>query len=44
MGIVSCAVGRDDGQDLVCVALGKVFKQGFENAVGRKRWRELILG
>jgi hypothetical protein len=26
------------------VALGKVFKQGFENAVGPKRWREIILG
>ena len=26
------------------VALGKVFKQGFENAVGTKRWREIILG
>jgi hypothetical protein len=26
------------------VALGKVFKQSFENAVGRKRWREIVLG
>ncbi|KAE9365141.1 HET-domain-containing protein [Stipitochalara longipes BDJ] len=26
------------------VAVGKVFKQAFENAVGRKRWREIILG
>lgn len=26
------------------VALGKVFKQAFENAVGRKRWREIVLG
>jgi Heterokaryon incompatibility protein (HET) len=26
------------------VALGKVFKQSFENAVGKKRWREIVLG
>jgi hypothetical protein len=26
------------------VALGKVFKQSFENAVGWKRWREIVLG
>jgi len=26
------------------VAVGKVFKQAFENAVGRKRWREIVMG
>ncbi|KAN0089200.1 HET domain containing protein [Hyaloscypha variabilis] len=26
------------------VAAGKVFKQAFENAVGRKRWREIVMG
>lgn len=26
------------------VALGKVFKQSFENALGRKRWREIVMG
>jgi hypothetical protein len=26
------------------VALGKVFKAAFDNAVMRKRWREIVLG